>query len=116
MRTRLTAVSFGLAAAAAVFLLVGPVYSGFDGERSTHKTLMEVNGVWAVIPVMIPVLIATVPLIFRKQAVRVIAAILMGAFALVSGFSIGLFYLPAGVFMVLAACVGDSAKTRGLFP
>ena len=50
MRTRLTAVSVGLAVAATIFLLVGPVYSGFDGERPTHKTLLQVNGWWAVIP------------------------------------------------------------------
>jgi len=116
MRTRLTAVSVGLALAATIFLLVGPVYSGFDGERTSHKTLLQVNGVWAVIPLMIPVLIALVPLIFRNQAVRIIAAIVMGAFALVSGFSIGMFYLPAGVLIVLAAYVQDSAKIRDLFP
>ena len=115
MRTRLTAVSLGLAGAASIFLLVGPVYSSFDGERSTRSTLLQINGVWAVIPVMIPVLIALMPLIFRNQAVRIIAAIVMGAFALVSGFSIGLFYLPAGVLMV-AACVADSGRIRDMAP
>ena len=116
MRTRFTAASVGMAVAAAIFLLLWPVYSGFDGERPTHKTLLEVNGVWAVIPVMIPVLIALVPLVFRNQAVRVIAAIVMGAYVLVSGFSIGIFYLPAGFLMVLAACIRDSAKIRDLIP
>lgn len=63
---------------------------------------------------MIPVFIAMVPLIVRKQVVRIIAAVVMGAFVLISGFSIGMFYFPAGVLMVLAAC--DSAKVRDVLP
>jgi hypothetical protein len=47
-----------------------------------------------------------VTLVFRRQAVRIIAAIVMGGFALIS-FSIGLFYLPAAILMALAACVED---------
>jgi len=38
--------------------------------------------------------------------VRIVAAIVMGGFALIS-FSIGLFCLPAGILMGLAACVED---------
>jgi hypothetical protein len=110
MRTRLTAASVGLAAAA-IFLLVAPVYSGFDGERPTHKTLLQVNGAWVVIPVLFPVLVALVPLIFRNQAVRVIAAIVMGAYVLVSGFSIGLFYLPGAC----SSCWRRASATRPRF-
>jgi hypothetical protein len=39
--------------------------------------------------------------------VRIVAAIVMGAFVLTCGFSMGMFYLPAGVLMLLAACVED---------
>jgi hypothetical protein len=110
MKTRLTAVSFGLAMAAAIFLLVGPAYSGSAGDRTTHATLAEVNGSWIILPVMFPVLTALVPLIFRKQAVRIFATIFMGGFALIGGFSIGLFYLPAAITMLLATCATPSAK------
>ena len=109
MRTRLTAVSFGLAMAAAIYLLVGPVYSGSNGGRPTQATLLQVNGPWVIIPVMFPVLIALMPLVFRKQAVRIAAAIVMGAFVLIS-FSIGLFYFPAAILMLLASCVEPSAS------
>ena len=115
MKTRLTSISFLLAMAAAVFLLVWPVYSGFGSEGVTHATLVQVNGEWAIIAVMFPVLVAFVPVLVPKQVVRIIAAFVMGGFALISGFSIGLFYLPAAVLMVLAACVEDSAKFRDLF-
>jgi hypothetical protein len=101
--------------AAAIFLLAWPVYSGFDGKRTTHATLLQINGRWAIVPVMFPVVIALVPLVFRKQVVRIIAAIVMGGFVLISGFSIGMFYLPAGILMLLAACVEGSARFRDVF-
>ena len=113
MRARLTAVSFGLAMAAAIYLLIGPAYSVSDGKRLTHATLLQFNGPWIIIPVMFPVLIALTPLVFRKQAVRIAAAIVMGAFALISGF--GLFYFPAAILMLLAACVEPSAKFRDVW-
>jgi hypothetical protein len=109
MRTQLTAISFGLAVAAAVFLLVWPAYTGFDGQRATHATLLQINRWWTVVPVMFPVLVSLIPL-----AVRVVAAVVMGVFGLIIG-SIGLFYLPAGILMLLAACVEDSARLRDVW-
>jgi hypothetical protein len=114
VKARLTAISFGLAAVAAVFLMVWPVYSGFDGRRTTHGTLLEVNGAWVIIPVMVPVVVAFLPVMFRKQAVRIVAAIIMLGFTVIGGFSIGLFYRPASIMMLLAACVDDSAQLRDL--
>lgn len=46
---------------------------------------------------------------------RIAATVVMGAFVLVCGFSIGLFYLPADIVMVLAACVEESARLRDVF-
>jgi len=69
----------------------------------------------AVVPVMFPVLVTLLPLLLRKQAERIIAAIAIGAFVFVSGFSIGMFYLPAGILMLLTACVDDSARLRDLW-
>jgi hypothetical protein len=112
MKARLTAVSFWLAMAPAIFLLVWPVYSGFDGRGTTHATLLQVNGAWVIIPVTFPVVIAMLPVLFRKQAVRIIATIMMWGFTIISGFSIGLFYLPAAIMMLLAACVADAGRVR----
>jgi hypothetical protein len=39
MRARLTPVALALAMAAAIFLLVWPVYSGFDGNLGAHEKL-----------------------------------------------------------------------------
>jgi hypothetical protein len=112
MKTRLTVASFGLASAAAAFLLVWPVYSGSNGGVTTHATLLQVNGWGVILPVLFPVFLAFLPIVVRKQALRIMAAAVMFAFSFISGFTIGLFYVPAAVAMLLAACVGDSAKYR----
>ena len=40
---------------------------------------------------------------------RIVAAVIMGGFAFISGFSIGLFYLPADILMLVGTCVEDEA-------
>jgi hypothetical protein len=106
VKTKLTAVALSLALTAAIFLLVGPVYRGGGSLGVTYRTLIEVNGRWVIAPVLFPVLVALVPLVVRRQAARIIAAVVIGGFALIS-FAIGLFYLPAGILMALAACAED---------
>ena len=46
----------------------------------------------------------------RTQAVRVTAAILLVGFGTASGFTIGVFSLPAAIVMLLAACVGSAGR------
>jgi hypothetical protein len=111
MKTRLTAASFGLAVAAALFLLVWPVYSGSVGGQPARATLIQINGPSVLIPVMFPVFLTLMPLLLRKQFVRIIVTVLIGAFVVLAGFSIGLLYLPAAIFMLIASSVPDSAKT-----
>jgi len=112
MKTRLTIASFGFALAAAIFLLVWPVYSGSDGIHTTHRTLWQMNGPWVILPVLFPVFLTALPLVFRFQALRIAAAIVMIAFSYITGFSIGLVYAPSALVMLLAACADDSARFR----
>jgi hypothetical protein len=53
--------------------------------------------------------------VLRIQAIRIGAAIVLGAFSFIAGFTVGLFYVPAAVAMLLAASVADSAKFRDAF-
>lgn len=73
MQIRLVSVSLVLAIIAAVFLLFWPTYSGFNNNQPNHATLIEVNGTSAVVPVLFPVFVTLLPLMFRARAV-VIAA------------------------------------------
>jgi len=77
--------------------------------------LLQVNGPFVLIPVMFPVVTTLTALLLRKQWVRIAATILISGFAVIGGFTIGLFYLPAAIPMLLASCVADSAKLRDVF-
>lgn len=54
MKKWLTAISVGLAVAAAVYLLNWPIYKNYAGKKAT---LVEVNGAWALVPVSLPILL-----------------------------------------------------------
>lgn len=86
--TILTALSFSLAMVAALFFLIFPAYS-------SGATLLQVNGPDALVPLLLPVIVALVALLIPKRVMRIVAAVLLAGFALIAGFSIGLFYIPA---------------------
>ncbi len=88
--------SLVLAVATSLAWLVVPAYN-------TGATLIEVNGAWAILPLLIPVLLALPPVIRPRRSAAIGSASLLGAFVLVSGASIGLFYVPALVAMIVAA-------------
>jgi hypothetical protein len=107
-----TLISFLLALAASILFLVIPTYNGetrstdAQGHTTvtrTQATLLEVNGRWTLLSLGVPVLIALIPVLIPKRGVRIGAAILLGVFAIIGGFSIGLFYVPSALTMIVAA-------------
>ena len=50
----------------------------------------------------LPIAVAGLGLL-QRRAVKIVAAFLMLAFALIGGFSVGLFYLPVAFLMLFAA-------------
>ena len=105
MRILLPAAALFLAAAASIYLLVFPTGEGYWGGRLHRTTLLESQGPSASILVSIPVAIALLPLVFRRQGVRIGAVIVLWGFAIIGGFSIGLFYVPSAAVAQLAGCV-----------
>ena len=94
----------GAAAAASFALLVLPVYGESASDAGEHgATLIAVNGAWGLIWLVLPIVVAALPLLVRRRIALRIAAVLVLGFALVAGFSIGDFYLPAGLLLMVAA-------------
>ena len=54
-----------------------------------------------------PLVMALLPVLIRKRAMRMVAACLMGGFTLLGIFTIGLFYLPSAILMFLATGTHD---------
>ncbi len=111
-----------LAWAATLFFLFWPVYGGISvsaGESGTSsvvssRTLIEVNGLWSALLLVIPValtavaLIASLPNPSRPRLMRILrwaSFAMLLAFCAVSALSIGIFYLPAAVATLVTAIV-----------
>lgn len=110
------------AAVAALVVLVVPMYSSVtqypDGRVETSaKAFVDVNGTWAIAVVLIPVVLAGVPLLLRGRAKRpgaIVAAALLCLFVVIAaGFTVGLFFLPAAVCAVIALLLPSTAADRG---
>ncbi|MXY47560.1 MAG: hypothetical protein F4Y44_11420 [Chloroflexi bacterium] len=107
--------------AATLFFIFWPVYSGVSvraGESGvgsvSGKTLIEVNGLWAALLIVLPIIFTAIALIASFPSVahpRLMLTLRWTAFALlltfcaVSSLSIGLFYLPAAIAALVAAIV-----------
>lgn len=121
-----------LAWSVGVLLVFWPVYSGvsvtpgLEGEATeesmrTSATLIEVNGFYVLLLLLVPILLTGSALsailfapkgqVIRRAMLWTIVVVLLG-FCWLAIFSIGIFYLPAA-FAVLVAAVGDlSARER----
>ena len=109
-----------LAAVPSFVLLWLPVYSigsvshsagptGLESSTAAVEgaTLSAVNGSRALLPLLMPMLLTLAPLLMPGRAGRRVAAYvcagLLMVFVVLAGFSIGMFYAPSAVAMVLAA-------------
>ena len=104
----LVAAACGIGLVAWAFLY--PAYQETTDEVSTTqtRTLLEVNGPGALVPVLIPLavtLLVAVLLHLRAQAARVAAGVLVGllyAFAAIAMLSIGSYVLPTAIALTVA--------------
>jgi hypothetical protein len=79
-----------------------PAYGGNGGE----ETLIDHEGAWVAAILGIPITIAAAPLIARPRSRRLAlltASALAVAFVLATGFTVGLFYAPTAVLLMIAA-------------
>ena len=112
---------------ASLFMAFGPVYQGVSStvatpggvaieSARTTETLLEANGLSALPLVVAPVALTALAVGFvlatpikpsaRKVWLWVSAVLLLG-FCLAGLFSIGIFYLPAAVALVVTAVIGS---------
>jgi hypothetical protein len=102
-----------LAALGAVFLPLQQtvVSQSGPGPQQTlelewaYRSLLQTEGISILLAAGIPVLIALMPLSFavsrHARRAQIVSAVLLTAFVVVAGFSIGLFYLPAALAAIL---------------
>jgi hypothetical protein len=122
--------SIAMAVVVSAVLLFVPVYTEetITGETSSertfinepvrhHLTLLQVNHASALVALEVPTLIACLPLLFRRSRWRALVeastATLLTAFSLIP-FTIGFFYLPSAVAMLVAALLARPARASAI--
>ncbi|MGH2785522.1 MAG: hypothetical protein ACRDJ1_09680 [Actinomycetota bacterium] len=113
----LAALSLSSAVLVAAVLLIVPSYSGVEAvvsttgesfERSTSATLLQANGAGVLVPLLFPAAVAGLA-ILAAQNVRLrsvsyaVATSILLVFVFLTGFSIGLFFIPSAALMAFAA-------------
>jgi hypothetical protein len=74
-------------------------------EVRGHATALEVNGPQILFVLSVPILLALFPLLFRRhrRAALFGAGALTLCFSILGALSVGVFYLPTALFLLLAA-------------
>lgn len=88
--------------------------SGPSGASSTCSSLIAENGVWVIGYLVIPVIVTVLGFLAvaaRRRTVARALAILLLVLCLLAAWSIGLFYLPAAVALLIAAARMDRTPT-----
>ncbi|GAA1991744.1 hypothetical protein [Microbacterium pumilum] len=117
-KRRVQIAALALAVLAAVVLLVVPTYesvtvSSDGGEISTSLTMLQAVGPWIFVVLLVPVLATAVPVFARGRAwsvLSMIGAIVLSGFVILSLLTIGMFFVPAAIASVVAACLPARGK------
>jgi cytochrome bd-type quinol oxidase subunit 2 len=110
------AVAVVLAVVAGAWLIAWPCsYVGDDGTSTTCSSLIDVNGAWVLALLVVPVAISLLAVLAVAARLRpaawALAALLLIACGL-AVFSIGIFYVPSAVALVVAAACTPRADPR----
>ena len=97
--SRLAAAAFAWALGASALLLFVPVY---DTDPPGGATLIDENGAGVIAVLAIPVAIAAAGIALNGRG-RAVAAVLAGAFVVLGSFTVGLFYAPTAILLIIAA-------------
>jgi hypothetical protein len=121
--TRWAAAGFVLAVATSLVMLLAPLgtevaataaggastgapASPEPQTRVTHPSLLQHEGWSVAAPLSVPVLLSGAGAVAagrRSRPVLILAAVLLGAFIVLAALSVGVFYLPAEVAIIVAA-------------
>jgi len=128
--TLLALAGFGAALFASSSMIVLPAYTTVSVSESSdpsggvrpvveeaRQTSWEANGPQVLVPLAVPVALAAVPLAFPRsrwrRVIQATAATLVSTFVVITGFSIGMAYLPSAVLLFVAAAVGTGERGAG---
>jgi hypothetical protein len=73
------------------------------GEVCHAVSTFSVDGVWVLVVVSVPVLVAFLPVLVRRRQARIVSAVLLWIGCALGMLSVGIFFVPAAILMTIAA-------------
>jgi len=89
--------------------------SGEVVQRNEQASLLAENGMWALGLLAVPVTLTGLGVFGAARSFRFLlwsVAVVLLVFSVISGMTIGLFYLPAAIALLAAAALCSSSRTR----
>ena len=111
-RYRWWAVLAAVALATATVLLLAPMgtsqtCTASSGEppvcTEASTSLLSSQGPWVLVPLTLPALACLLPLVLRSRLVGRLVAVALLVFCLLTGFTVGLFFLPVALAALVLA-------------
>jgi hypothetical protein len=87
--------------------------SGEVVQRSEQASLLAENGMWALGLLAVPIALAVLGVFGAARSYRFVVwsvAVVLLVFSIISSMTIGLFYLPAAIALLVAAALRDSSR------
>lgn len=87
--------------------------SGEVVQRSEQASLLAENGMWALGLLAVPVALTVLRVFGAARTYRFLlwsVAVVLLVFSIISGMTIGLFYLPAAIALLVAAALCNSSR------
>lgn len=86
----------------------------FGNEVVGSATAWDVNGAWLLVVLAFPLLLAVLPLLVRGRAwygVSLTCTVLLGVFVVLGSLSLGFFFLPGFIAMLIAVLLRPRRST-----
>ncbi len=77
-----------------------------------ERTFVDAHGAWVVPLLLVPVALAAVPLFRgRSSTVTTACGVILVVLSLIAGFSIGLYYMPSALLLLIGAGMVELRRT-----
>ncbi len=121
--------AFTWSVAVSLYLLNVPVYSSMStsatipitgtnssvGPITSRSTLMDINGAGILLILAMPTVVALIPLLMPatvRRRTAAIAGVLVGVFSFLGAMTVGLFYLPTALLLLVGAALPERIQAR----
>ena len=82
-------------------------------NKRDKKTFVDTHGKWVIPLLLVPVALAAAPLAARRSVIATtVCGTILAVLAVIAGFSIGLYYVPSALLLLIGAAMVELRPSR----